>query len=128
MILDSISRFIESTYRDDSVFKITVIASLILNAGLWIALYIKLRPFSYLSESGQIPLHYSANFGVDTLGPWYGVFAIPALGLAVLIFNAVLGYVFYYRERMLSHLLLITQAFIQIALVWAGVFIILLNT
>lgn len=127
-IFDSISRFFESTYRDDKVVLSTVCISIAVNLFSWVALYIQLRPFSYLAESGQIPLHYSLNFGVDAIGPWYAVFVMPALGLAILVFNSALGYLFYYKEKVLSYMLLITQCVINIILAVGGYFTILLNS
>ena len=107
--------------------KINFLASIILNVILWGALYFKLQPLSYLSDSGQIALHYNIYFGIDKVGSWYYVLAIPLLGLFIIIFNNILGYIFYLQDKLLSHFLVFSQTALQLILFAAGIFVILLN-
>jgi len=123
----SIAKFFEHPYREDLVVKITFILSLLINASIWGALYFKLYPFSYMSESGQISLHYNFYFGIDSIGPWYMAFIIPLLGFFIIIFNNILGYIFYLQEKVLSYFLVVAHSLIQVILFLAALFVILLN-
>ena len=107
--------------------KINFIISLVINVTLWGALYFKLHTFSYASESGQIALHYNNYFGIDSIGPWYQVFILPILGLFIIGFNNILGYIFYLQDKLLSYFLIFCQSILQIILLVAGIFVILLN-
>ncbi|MCX6742815.1 MAG: hypothetical protein NT116_01105 [Candidatus Parcubacteria bacterium] len=66
----SISKFFEHPYREDLWAKINFVASVLINVTLWGALYFKLHSLAYLSESGQISLHYNIYFGIDNVGPY----------------------------------------------------------
>lgn len=127
MWLYSISKFFEHPYREDLWVKVTFIVSLVLNVILWGALYFKLQPYSYLSDSGQITLHYNIYFGIDNIGPWYQALVLPIFGLIIIIFNNILAYFFYLQEKMLSYFLIFSQAAIQLILLAAGIYVILLN-
>ncbi|MCX6744345.1 MAG: hypothetical protein NTX82_02365 [Candidatus Parcubacteria bacterium] len=127
MWLYSISKFFEHPYREDLWAKINFVASVLINVTLWGALYFKLHSLSYLSESGQISLHYNIYFGIDNIGPWYNVFIIPILGLIIIILNNVLAYIFFLQEKTISYLFIFSQTIIQVILFAAGIFVILLN-
>jgi len=127
MWLYSISKFFSNPYRDDLLVKIAFISSVIINLITWVALYFKIHPFAYLSESGQVYLHYNLYFGIDKIDEWYKVFIIPLLGLIFIIFNNLLGYFFYIKEKLISYILVISQTALQIILFAAAIFVILLN-
>lgn len=127
MLLYSISKFIESPYRSDLAVKICFFLSLIINAGTWFVLYYKIYPFSYLTEYGQIYLHYNIYFGIDSIGSWYNAFSLPVIGLLIIIFNLFLGYFFFLKDKLISYTLVISQTLIQLVLLASAVFIILLN-
>lgn len=127
MLLYSISKFLENPYREDLVVKITFILSLLINAVIWLALYFKLYPFSYMTEFGQIFLHYNVYFGIDNIGQWYMPFIIPILGLFIILFNNILAYIFYLREKIIAYILLISQTVLHLVLLAAAIFVILLN-
>lgn len=127
MWLYSISKFFEHPYREDIWVKINLLISVLINVTLWGALYFKLHNFSYVSESGQVALHYNIYFGIDSIGPWYKVFILPILGAFIIIFNNIVGYIFYLQEKLLSYLLIFSQTILQVILFVAGIFVILLN-
>lgn len=128
MIRDAVSRFLESTYRDDRVVQAVTVFCGVMNAAMWVGLYLYLKDFSYLSESGQIPLHYSANFGVDSYGPWYAAFTLPLAGIIVYICNVLLGYALYYREKFLSYVVIAAAGVLHIVLAAACIFTIFINS
>ena len=74
-----------------------------------------------------IPLHYNVYMGVDAFGPWYGVFALPALGAAVLAVNLALQSFFFKRERILSVFFAIATLASELVLLAAMLMIVLLN-
>jgi hypothetical protein len=127
MLFYNITKFLENPYREDMIVKISFAVSAIINIIIWLALYVKLNNFSYQTEYGQIFLHYNVYFGVDNIGVWYKAFIIPLLGLVVIIFNNILAYTFYLKDRLISYVLVISQAVMQLALLAAAVFVILLN-
>ena len=128
MILYNFAKFFESTYRDDRWVKITFIFSFIINIAIWISLWLKIRPLAYISEFGDIPLHYNIYFGIDKIGPWYFTLVMPIIGLLVIIVNNALGYIFYHKEKVVSYFLIFTELLIQIILGGSTFLIILLNT
>jgi hypothetical protein len=127
MLFYSVSKFFEHPYREDLYVKINFLVSILLNVTLWGALYFKLQPLSYLADSAQIALHYNIYFGIDSIGPWYQVLIIPILGLFIIIFNNILGYIFYLQDKLISHFLVFSQTAMQLILFAAGIFVILLN-
>jgi hypothetical protein len=127
MLFYNITKFLENPYREDLIVKISFVVSVIINIIIWLALYVKLNNFAYQTEYGQIFLHYNVYFGVDNIGVWYKAFIIPVLGLFVILFNNILGYTFYLKDRLISYVLVISQAVMQVALLAAAIFVILLN-
>lgn len=127
MWLYNVAKFFEHPYREDIWVKICFIASILINVTLWGALYFKLQPLSYLSESGLISLHYNIYFGIDKIGPWYFVLALPLLGFFIIVFNNLLAYFLYLQDKFISHFLVLSQLALQLILFAAGVFVILLN-
>lgn len=127
MVLYPLLKFWESSYKNDRQVRINFILSLVLNILIWLAVGIKLQPFSYLSASGNIPLHFNVYFGIDVYAPWYYVFIIPAFGLMVIILNNIIGYLLFAKERLLSYFLAYVQTLVNLVLLAAGIFVILLN-
>jgi hypothetical protein len=72
-------------------------------------------------------LHYNIYFGIDNIGFWTKAFIIPLLGLFIIIFNNILAYIFYLQEKLISYFLIIIQTLLQIILLAAAIFLILLN-
>ena len=127
MILYSLAQFWQSTYRHDRFVQVSSIISLVANLVMWVLFFWKIRPFSYLTQFGAIPLHYNVYFGIDTFGQWYSVAVLPSIGLAVLLVNNALAYALFYKKKILSYFLLITQSLVNLILLIALFFIVLLN-
>lgn len=120
-------KFFENPYREDIVVKISFIFSILVNIFIWLVLYYKIYPLSYLTEYGQIFLHYNVYFGIDNIGQWSKTFIIPLLGLFIILFNNLLAYNFYLKEKLISQVLVVSQAVLQVILFAAAIFVILLN-
>lgn len=127
MLFYNISKFLDHPYRDDLTVKISFISGLAANIFTWLILYYKLSPFAYLTQAGQVYLHYNIYFGIDNIGSWYMALVIPLLGLLILVVNNILAYFFYIRDKVLSRILVLCAAFLQLVLLVASVFVILLN-
>jgi hypothetical protein len=127
MLLFRFTKFFENPYRDDLAVKINFIGSLVINIIIWVILYSKLHHFAYATEDNQIYLHYNIYFGIDNIGIWYYVFILPVLGIFIIALNNILAYFFYLKDKFISYSLIVTQTAIQLVLLSAAIFVILLN-
>lgn len=110
-------------YWKDHVITIIIFFSIILNLFMWIYLIENKIDGSY-----PIILHYNLVFGVDYLGSYAKVYLIPLTGLVIFIFNTLLGYHVYSREKLASYFLQFNALIIQSFLLFAGYLIIKLNS
>lgn len=100
-----------------------LIGALMLNAINWGLIAFFNRPVDF-----PIILHYNVYFGVDVIGPWWQVYALPFIGLAILGVNTVLGYRFYQqKERIVAHLLMLATFIVQIGITIAVASVLLIN-
>jgi hypothetical protein len=74
-----------------------------------------------------IPLHYNIYFGIDRFGPWYYVFVPAALGFTLLVINIIFQAAFFRRESVLSYFFAIATVVVEVVLLVAMIFIVLLN-
>ncbi len=115
--------FFSKEFFRSSVVHWALISALIVNATLWGVLAYFVRPVDF-----PIVLHYNAYFGVDMIGDWWQIYALPTIGMCIMVVNTILGIVFYdQKERVISHLLLLATCIAQILLAIAAVGIILIN-
>lgn len=89
------------------------------------AIMINLGLFGYLSArfpalDFQLPLHFNSQGLADRIGTKTELFALPIIGLIILMTNALLGLVLYRRERAGSYLLWGSAAAVQ-ALFWLAI-------
>lgn len=110
-------------YFEDRVVLVFNILAILINIGNWILLFFGIDP----SEE-RIALHYNALFGVDFFGKANLIFRIPLVGLAVLAVHVSLGIAFYSKEKLATHVLVITAFFIQIFLVLASASLVYINS
>jgi len=97
-----------------------LLTAIALNIILWIILYLKIKPSEY-----PIPLHYNIFFGVDLMGGYTKVYTLPGIGILILLFNLILSFSLYKKERLASYLLIGTAVLIQVFLILSGISIIL---
>lgn len=93
---------------------------------LGLALLINLALFAYLSAhfpamDYQLPLHFNNQGLADRIGTKIELFALPVIGLIILVTNALVGLILYRRERAGSYLLWGAATAAQ-ALFWLAVF------
>jgi len=97
-----------------------LLTAIALNIILWIILYLKIKPSEY-----PIPLHYNIFFGVDLMGGYTKVYTLPGIGILILLFNLVLSFSLYKKERLASYLLIGIAVLIQVFLILSGITVIL---
>ena len=85
----------------------------------------KVLPMIYGNE--VIPIHYNIHYGVDRTGPWWRVFTLPVIGLALWLVNVPLAAVFSRHERMLGTFVAGMTLVIEVLLFIAMIFVVLLN-
>ena len=90
-----------------------LIGALLVNFVNWVSIAYFIRPVDF-----PIILHYNVYFGVDLIGDWWQAFALPLIGLVVLMINGILGFLFYtQKERIISHVLFLASTVVQIIIV-----------
>ena len=97
------------------VLLLTFGLSLAFNLVLWLLLLRSVADFTAI-----IPIHYDIYFGINALGPGYRLLIIPGFGLAVILLNFSLAFLFFSRERILSYFLLWSSLLIQLILLLAA--------
>jgi len=74
-----------------------------------------------------VPLHYNIHIGVDTVGPWWQIYMVPAVGLAIILVNIVLARYMWTRDPVLSHMAAVATLVLQLVLLTAMIFIVYLS-
>ena len=93
--------YIYSTWKKalkDKLFLFLNIINLLIVIGLFAALYYM---FGF-SKQESVVLHYNIYFGIDLIGGWYRVFNLAYVGLAIFLFNLLIGGFVYLREKVLT--------------------------
>lgn len=76
----------------------------------------------------QFFLHYNSLFGVDLVGEWWKMYAIPLVATGLCLLNIGLGFILHNTERLLSRFLLVFSVFFSVALSLVLFFIVGLNS
>lgn len=123
LIFSGIKLFLLRPYWKDSLITTIIFFSIISNLSIWIFLLNNKIEGNY-----PIILHYNLIFGVDYLGNYEKVFLLPAVGAIIFIFNTLLGYYVYAKEKLASYFLQFNALIIQIFLFFAAYLIIKVNS
>ncbi len=115
-----IKKFLSFFIKDKTIL-FSFIASLFVNAAIWINL------FRIQKVDGLIPLHYNIYLGIDYMGAWYKLFTIPAIGLTILALNLALSVFIYFKDKLIAHILLFSALFAQIILFLSSLSIVWIN-
>lgn len=111
--------------RDLRFFWLTLIGSLSLIV-LQVAFPTwRILPLIYGEQN--VPLHYNIHIGVDTVGLWWQIYTVPALGLGFLLVNGAITKFIFKREPMLAYVIASSTLFLEVLLFVAMIFIVLLN-
>lgn len=74
-----------------------------------------------------VPLHYNVHIGVDWIGPWWFVFTPAAVGLLFIVINIGAMRFVWRKESQLATLIAVQTLVLQILLLLASIFVVLLN-
>ena len=116
-------RELKSYFLQDKIVLFSVIAIVVLNAGIWIALRILLQN----PEEFRV-LRYSAYFGVTDFGPARELYNIPFIGSVIGLTNMILSYFLHAREKNLSRIIVAGTVFLQLLIVISLIAILLQKT
>lgn len=92
------------------------------NLGIWAAVALAIRP-----QDNPIFLHYNIYFGVDLIGPWYQMYALPAVGLVSLVINVLVARYLYRKNTILGLLVLGIAVYLELLLFLATILIVRQN-
>lgn len=99
-----------------------ILISLFLNLGIWIILYIFIKP-----SFEPVYLHYNIYFGIDLIGEWYRIYIIPLTGFVVILVNYLAGAIIYSSKRVLSYLVVIFAIPVNLFLALAAILLAFIN-
>ncbi|OGH66706.1 MAG: hypothetical protein A3B90_02725 [Candidatus Magasanikbacteria bacterium RIFCSPHIGHO2_02_FULL_41_13] len=96
--------------------------ALFLNLCIWAWLIFNI---GFSTES--VFLHYNILFGVDLTGSAYKVYALPGLGLFLILFNAAIGWVMYEKDEFVAQAGNVLSCIVHIFLFVATSILVFLN-
>ena len=106
-------------------FRVVSVLSLLVWLATVALLVIRVLPIIYGKTA--VPLHYNIHVGVDTVGPWWRIFVVPVLGLAIMLVNTFLAQYMWRRDQVLSYVAGLAALMLQLVLFTATVFIVYLS-
>ncbi|MDF1498403.1 MAG: hypothetical protein P1P85_03590 [Patescibacteria group bacterium] len=123
LLLSGTKIFFSNSFWKDRLIVNLVGLSILLNLSLWIYFIQNTKESIY-----PIILHYNLIFGVDYLGDYEKIYLISFTGLVLILFNSVLGYILYKKEKLASYFLVSGNLLVQFFLIMSGYLIIQINS
>ncbi|MBX4187541.1 MAG: hypothetical protein KW793_00175 [Candidatus Doudnabacteria bacterium] len=96
--------------------------ALLINIIQWAAIYIKIQP-----RGLNILLHYNVVYGTDLVDKDIYAFIIPGLAFLFFLFNLLVAYYIYNKEKLASYFLNIANIPVQVIFLVASIVLILAN-
>jgi hypothetical protein len=106
-------------------FRVVSVLSVLAWMGTLTLILVRVLPIIYGKTAA--PLHYNIHVGVDTVGPWWRAFLVPAVGLLVMLVNIGVARYMWSRDPVLSHMLALATVMIELILLTATFFIVYLT-
>ena len=122
-LLSGVKLFFSNLFWKNRLIVNLTALSLLLNLSLWIYFFQNKKESDY-----PIILHYNLIFGVDYLGDYEKIYFVSFVGLILILFNSILGYILYNKEKLASYFLVFSALIVQIFLIVAGYLIIGINS
>lgn len=85
---------------------------------------------AYFIRPSETPLvlHYNVYFGVDLLGVWWQLYALPLLGMLFFFLHTVVAKRFYENtERIASYLMLLSASMLTFGVLVASISMVFIN-
>ena len=101
---------------------VPLIISVLLNSFVWFWILWHIGPTEEL-----VFLHYTVLFGVDFIGPWWNLLYIPITGLAIILINLCIGWIFFGKDQFIARVLQLVSILAHIFLIIATILIVFLN-
>lgn len=89
---------------------------------MWVYAAVYVRP-----TADQIFLHYNVVFGVDLIGDWWKILAVPLGGVVIFLLNFTLSWYCYSEDKILSRFLVFVAASLNLFLAIAFYLVVGLN-
>ncbi|MFA5127922.1 MAG: hypothetical protein WC457_02895 [Patescibacteria group bacterium] len=83
--------------------------------------------FNLGTQGGTLFLHYNIIFGVDYVGEWWRILIMPVVGLAFVIINFIAGIYTFNSDKLLSRILTVFTAVLELFLALAVYLIVDIN-
>lgn len=110
-------------YLSDIYIRWMLLSALVLNIGLLVFL------FFFIKQSNiPIALHYNVDWGVDYLAEVKEIILLPLIGFFIFLFNGVLSFRLWSRNRVLSYYLSAIVLLSEIFLCLAGIALYMINS
>jgi hypothetical protein len=101
----------------------------VLSVLLWVALTVlpAVRVLPLIYGKKAVPLHYNIHVGVDSVGPWWQIFFVSALGLVMMLVNLALARYMWTRDPVLAYVTGFATVVLEALLFTAMIFIVYLS-
>ncbi|MFH1564683.1 MAG: hypothetical protein ABIC82_02415 [bacterium] len=126
MIFNKLEISLKEFIKKDKLIKVTIFLSILFNLINWGLIYYRFTRF-LAGQEESIILHYNIYFGIDKIGDWTNIYYLPLIGLAILFINLLGGYLLYQKDKLISYFFLSVAFLVQILLILATFFIIVVN-
>ena len=110
-------------FLKDKIIKYSLIASVILNLLLWILFYFRIP-----IQVDPIALRYNIYVGINMIGAWWKIYYFPLIGLIIILLNRFLAKKFFYKDKLIARLLVVTILISQLILLTYGALIVIINS
>jgi hypothetical protein len=111
-----------SPAKRNKVILVNIILSLLINIVVWVAFIVVFR-----GSDEYIVLGYNMYFGISSLGPWYQILIMPAIGAFVILLNFGLCFYLYLKDRTLSYFLAVATSVFNVLMALASFILIYVN-
>lgn len=109
-------------FLKDRYIASSLVVSAVLLAIAWWATVTRVHP-----NADQVYLHYSIIFGIDLLGEWWKLWLVPVGATSLLVFNLVVSYAAYGRDKAVGRLISVLTICLEVFLLTGLLLIIGLN-
>lgn len=107
----------------DLLISLAFAISLLLNIVAGTLLYWQIKP-----RETPFVLHYTVYFGIDWIGRWHLLFTPVFAGFLILVFNFILAYILFNRQKILSYFFAVSNVFIEILILLQSITLLIMNS
>lgn len=108
--------------KRDKLLLAGIFLALFLNVAIWV-----LSLSKFYGYNDYIILDYNIYFGINMLGPWYYVLALPGVGLALAVIDYLLAFWVYLKSPLASYFLASAAVAVNLLIIIAVFFLSFIN-